>query len=212
MMAIRVFIIHGYLSHPEEAWLPWLKRELEQRGCSVSLPAMPHPDHPVISEWIDFIAALIGEPDNETLIVGHSLGCQAVLRYLESVSAGKSVRKAILVAGTFPIQRTAEEALKTAGGDRVLLPWFSTGVDASKVKAAAGECTVILSDNDPYIDLPVAIATFRAALNPTLITVPGGGHFNEDDHWMELPEALAAITAAGGGREAKGDRRSQIRR
>ena len=59
-MARRVFIIHGYLSHPGEAWLPWLKRELERIGCIVSLPAMPQPDQPKLEEWIPFITTLIG--------------------------------------------------------------------------------------------------------------------------------------------------------
>jgi predicted alpha/beta hydrolase family esterase len=193
-MATRAFIIHGYLSHPEEAWLPWLKRELERKGCSVSLPAMPQPDRPEMGEWTAFITALVGEPDRETLIVGHSLGCQAVLRYLETVgAAGKSVGKTVLVAGTFPVERSVAEARKAAGDDPILLPWFSVGVDPLPVKNAAGECTVILSNEDPYIDVAVATATFRAALDPRIVIVPGGGHFNEDDEWMELPEALAAL-------------------
>ncbi len=191
---MRVVIIHGYLSHPEEAWLPWLKRELERKGCTVSLPAMPEPDRPLIHEWVAFITAVVGEPDQETLLVGHSLGCQAVLRYLEYVgTANKGVGKTVLVAGSYPVQRSEKEARAAAGGDPVLLPWFSAGVHPLRVKRAAGECTVILSDNDPYIDVAEATATFRAALDARIIIVPGGGHFNEDDSWMELPEALAAL-------------------
>lgn len=197
-MAMRVFIIHGYLSFPEEAWLPWLKRALERRGCIVSLPAMPKPDQPVIHEWINFITSLVGEPDRDTFIVGHSLGCQAVLRYLETVgAAGKSVGKTILVAGTFPIERSVPEALEAAQGNSVLLPWLTTGVNAFQVKQAAGKCTVILSDKDPYMDVVPTAAVFRAALNPAILFVPGGGHFNEDDQWTELPEALAALLPEG---------------
>jgi uncharacterized protein len=190
----RAFIIHGYQSHPAEAWLPWLHRELEKKGLTVFLPAMPHPNHPVISEWTAFITALIGEPDSDTLIVAHSLGCQAVLRYLETVGAArKSVRKTVLVAGTFPTQRSTSDAYQAAGGDPVLLPWFSTGVNPRLVKQAAGECTVILSDKDPYIDIAAATATFRSALNPHIVIVPGAGHFNEDDGLTELPEVLTVL-------------------
>lgn len=71
---MRAFIIHGYLSDPGEAWLPWLKTELEQRGCVVSLPAMPHPDHPVIEEWKRFISMQVGEPDSATFLIGHMGG------------------------------------------------------------------------------------------------------------------------------------------
>jgi predicted alpha/beta hydrolase family esterase len=190
----RAFIIHGYQSHPAEAWLPWLHRELAKHGCTVFLPAMPHPDHPVIHEWTAFITSLIGEPDSDTLIIAHSLGCQAVLRYLETVgAAGKSVRKTVLVAGTFPTERSTSDAYQAAGGDPVLLPWFSTGVNAQLVKRAAGACTIILSDKDPYIDIADATTRFRHALDPHIVIVPGAGHFNEDDGLTELPEALAAL-------------------
>jgi hypothetical protein len=62
-MPKRAFIIHGYLGYPEEPWQPWLKVELERRGFEVALPKMPRADHPTISEWIGFIAKLVGQPD-----------------------------------------------------------------------------------------------------------------------------------------------------
>jgi predicted alpha/beta hydrolase family esterase len=192
-MPRRAYIIHGYLSNPNEAWLPWLKRELEERGYLVSMPPMPHADHPVISEWIEFIAKLVGEPDDGTTLIGHSLGCQGILRYLETVgTAGKSVARTVLVAGIFPTGMSPADADMETGGDTALDPWFSTGLDPAQVKKAAGNCTVILSDNDPYIGVEGAKAVFRATLDPRIIIEHGLGHFNEDDRVVELPSALAA--------------------
>jgi predicted alpha/beta hydrolase family esterase len=192
----RAFIIHGYLSSPNEAWLPWLRRELEKKGYAVSLPAMPRPDHPVISEWIGFIAGLVGEPDDSTSMIGHSIGSQAVLRYLETVgTTGGSVARTVLVAGTFPTGMSPEEADRETGGNAVLRPWFVHGLDPAKVRRAAGRCTVILSDNDPYIALDTAKAAFRAALDPRIVIEPGHGHFNEDDRLLELPSALDAVVS-----------------
>jgi predicted alpha/beta hydrolase family esterase len=192
-MPRRAYIIHGYLSNPNEAWLPWLKRELEERGYLVSMPPMPHADHPVISEWIEFIAKLVGEPDDGTTLIGHSLGCQGILRYLETVgAAGKSVARTVLVAGIFPTGMSPADADMETGGDTALDPWFSTGLDPAQVKKAAGNCTVILSDNDPYIGVEGAKAVFRATLDPRIIIEHGLGHFNEDDRVVELPSALAA--------------------
>jgi serine hydrolase len=190
----RAFIIHGYLSYPEEAWLPWLKTELIKRGFEVSLPAMPHPDRPTIPDWIGFITKLVGEPDGKTVMIGHSIGCQAVIRYLETLGdAGKSVEKTVLVAGGFPTGEMAAEATNRADVPEVLLLWFTTGVDAQKVKKAAGKCTVILSDDDPYIPIERATAVFRKCLDPKMIIETGKGHFNEDDGLTELPSALEAV-------------------
>jgi predicted alpha/beta hydrolase family esterase len=195
-MTNRAFIIHGYLSNPEEAWLPWLKDKLEKRGYLVSSPAMPRPNEPIISEWINFIAELVGEPDEMTFLIGHSLGCQAILRYLETVGAvGKSVARTVLVAGTFPVGRSKAEAATETGGVSVLVPWFSLGIDPGKTKRAAGQCTVILSDSDPYIAVEREEATFRTMLNPRIVIVDGQGHFNEDDRVTELPAALEAVIA-----------------
>jgi len=194
-MPKRVFIIHGYHSFPEEAWLPWLKAELEARGYEAFLPAMPHPDRPTIPDWIGFIAKLVGEPDRQTVLVGHSLGCQAVLRYVETLAAaGKSVGKTIVVAGSFPTGMSAQEFEERTGGDEVLRPWLTCGVDPKKVKSAAGKCTAILSDDDPYIPIERAKASF-AGLDATIIVESGKGHFNEDDHLTELPSVLSAVLA-----------------
>ncbi len=189
----RAFIIHGYLSHPGEAWLPWLRVELEKRGYGVALPAMPNPDRPVISEWIAFVAKLVGEPDDGTVMVGHSMGCQAVIRYLETLgSAGKSVAKTVLVAGGFPPGLTAAEADAKTGGSRVLQPWFTTQVDAAKVKKSGGQMhRDPLSDDDPYIDISHATALLPGAnLGPKIVLETGKGHYNEDTTVTELPAAL----------------------
>ena len=194
MTSKRAFIIHGYQSNPNEAWLPWLKAQLEKAGFAVALPAMPQPERPVISEWIGFIADLVGEPDNGTVMIGHSIGCQAILRYLETVGmVGKAVAKTVLVAGFFPIGMSPAEAERETGGDAALMPWFISGLDPVKVKRAAGRCSVILSDNDPYLPMDKTTATFRAAVDPRIVIERGKGHFNEDNHLTELPSALAAV-------------------
>jgi uncharacterized protein len=190
----RAFIIHGYLGYPDEAWQPWLKRQLESRGYAAQLPAMPHPDRPTIPEWLSIIKALIGEPDAHTLLIAHSLGCQAVIRYLETLgAAGKSVGATILVAGAFPRAMTEAEVLRRTGGDTVLVPWLTTGVDAALVRRAAGRCTAILSDNDPFIPFEAARASYQGNLDAEIVVEHGRGHMNEDDGLTELPSVLRAV-------------------
>ena len=190
----RAFIIHGYQSFPEEAWLPWLKAELEKRGYTVWLPAMPNPDRPTIGAWIPFISNLVGEPDEGTVLIGHSLGCQAVLRYLETLGkGGKSVGRTVLVAGRFPTGMSPREARVVSRGDRILQPWLVSAVDPEMAGRAAGRCTVILSDNDPYIPFEKAKSSFPASLGARIMVEHCKGHFNEDDKLTELPSALEAV-------------------
>jgi predicted alpha/beta hydrolase family esterase len=86
-----------------------------------------------------------------------------------------------------------EEAEKKIEGNEILKPWLVAGVDPQKVRRAAGKCTVILSDNDPYVPIDAAKASFQGNLPAEFITEHGKGHFNEDDNITELPSALNAV-------------------
>jgi hypothetical protein len=167
---------------------------LERNGYEVALPAMPHADRPTIPEWTGFIATLVGQPDEGTVLIGHSLGAQAVLHYLDALgNSGRSVGKTVLIASNFPFGMSLESADRRTGGDQALRPWLMAGAEPKKVKKAAGRCTVILSDDDPYIPFREAKTSFETSLSPTIIVETGKGHFNEDDHMVELPSALAAV-------------------
>jgi predicted alpha/beta hydrolase family esterase len=192
-MRARAFIIHGYQGYPTEAWLPWLKAKLEERGYQVGLPAMPHPDQPTIPEWTSFIADLVGTPDPKTVIIAHSLGCVAVIHFLEKLGKNSlSVGKTVLVAGRFPTGMAPADAERKIEGDEILKPWLTSKVNPKWVKSAAGTCTVILSDNDPYVSIEEARASFQGNLVTDIIIEHGKGHFNEDDNITELPSALDA--------------------
>ena len=72
-------------------------------------------------------------------------------------------------------------------------PWLVARVDPKRVRMAAGKCTVILSDNDPYIPIDEAKASFQENLPAEIVVEHGKGHFNEDDNITELPSALSAV-------------------
>jgi len=92
----RVFIIHGWGGFPGEGWFPGLKKELEKKNFKVEVPSMPDSEHPKIETWIPFLKKVVGKLDEETYFVGHSIGCQTILRYLEKEN--KKCGKVILVA------------------------------------------------------------------------------------------------------------------
>ena len=85
----RVFIIHGWGGHPEEGWFPWAKRELEKRSFEVHVPSLPDAygkEQPQIQPRINVIQEVVGIPDENTYFIGHSIGCQSIDRYLETLS------------------------------------------------------------------------------------------------------------------------------
>ena len=82
-----------------EGWFPWLKRELEERGFQVFIPHLPDSDKPRIEKWIPALADAVGTADANTYFVGHSMGCQAIARYVETLD--QKIGGAVFVAGFF---------------------------------------------------------------------------------------------------------------
>src|SRR3989338_5795089 len=78
-----IFIFHGIYGNPDENWFPWLKRELEQAGHEVIVPAFPNADKPQLEEWLKFFDQYNKKLDANTIFIGHSLGGAFALRLLE---------------------------------------------------------------------------------------------------------------------------------
>lgn len=186
----RAFLIHGWSGTPEHGWFPWLKRELEARGFYVEAPVMPDTDTPRIETWVPFLAAAVGMPDEETILVGHSMGCQAIMRYLGDFQEGQRVGGAYLVAGFI-------SSLTNIDGDedpKISKPWLETPIDFDKVKRSVNRIVALFSNNDRYVPLENEVA-MREKLGAKTIVVPNMGHFSGDNGVTELPVLLDEILA-----------------
>ncbi len=186
-MKKRAFIIHGWGGYPEEAWFPWLKQELESRGFEVQVPAMPDSDTPVIETWVSFLSKLIGDLDEKTYLIGHSIGCQAILRYLERLPENVRVAKAVFVAGWFTLQ-----GLETKDEERIAEPWLEQPINLEKVRAHIQENTAIFSDDDPFVPL-IDKDIFSEKLQSKIVIEHAKGHLSTEHGITVLPSVLQAV-------------------
>lgn len=182
----RVFIIHGWGGNSQEAWIPWLKSELEKHQFQVTALDMPNTDHPKIAVWVETLAQAVGEPDTDTYLVGHSVGCQTILRYLESLPGHQVAGGVVLVAGWLTLAGVEDEERPIAE------PWLNTPIDFQKVKTHARNFVALFSDDDPVVPLE-NVHVFRDGLDAEINTLHQKGHMAGDDGMTELPEALEAI-------------------
>ena len=93
----HAYIIHGWGGNPNEPMLVWLKKELGKNGFNVTAPKMPNPEEPEIGPWVNKISEIVS-PDEEIYFIGHSIGCQTILRYLERLDKNVKVKGVILIA------------------------------------------------------------------------------------------------------------------
>lgn len=185
----KVIIIHGWEGYPEENWFPWFKKELEINGFEVQVPSMPDADEPRIEKWVPKIAQVVGVADEDTYFVGHSMGCQAIARYLETLPEGTKVGGVIFVAGFFKrLTGLGEEP----NFEEIEKHWLGTPPDFQKIKKHLDKSIAVFSDDDPYVPLD-NIDDFRDQLGSKIIVQKGMKHFSGNWGTTELPVVLEEL-------------------
>ena len=184
----RVIIAHRWGGNPKGDWYLWLKKKLEFLSFKVEIPAMPHPSEPNIEKWVSFLEEKVGIPNQETILIGHSIGCQTILRYLEKLPVGSKVGDVIFVAGWFKLGNLEDKEVKEISN-----PWINTPIDFDKIKQKISRITVFLSSNEPYGCVKENEKTFKEKLGAKVIIEKNKGHFTEKDGIVEIPEVIDII-------------------
>lgn len=188
-MKQRVFIVHGWGASPEREWFPWLKDQLQAQDIEVFIPAMPDTNHPTIETWIGTLHEAVGDLRDTDIFVGHSIGCQTILRYLEQ-EASRPIKGFISVAGWMTLQN-----LENKEEEEIAKPWLETPIDFDVVRERVQRSIAIFSDNDPYVPLQENMDVFAQQLGAQVIVEHGKGHFSEDSNIFELPIVRDTILA-----------------
>lgn len=174
----RFVLVHGFAATPDMYWMPWLKKKLEDRGFYVVAPELPRPFQPSINEWVDELKKYIGEPNKRTIFVGHSLGCQAIMRFLEKTEVNK-VGGAIFVAPYLVSNQMEAKILKT---------WLDTPMDFERIKRKLPRSTAVFSNDDLLV--PAKNKNYiHEKLGSKVVQLGKHGHFGAS----ELEEIMPTI-------------------
>jgi predicted alpha/beta hydrolase family esterase len=139
-----------------------------------------------MQEWVTMLAKTVGDPDAETFLVGHSLGCITILRYLETLSTQETIGGAVLISGFYePLWENYDAE------DFVRGP-----IDWKAVKKACLSFRVIHGKDDDIVPLPFA-ERLAEKLQVALEVVPGE-HLGRKERLKELPAALKAVVEIAG--------------
>jgi len=185
----RVFLIHGWDGSPEEPMHKWIRKILAAKGFEVFAPKMPVPGKPKIQPWIEKIKQAVGKLDKNDIFIGHSIGCQAILRYIETLDKREGkVKKIILIAPWMHfdkdiIKQEEEKTIKMSG------PWMEIPINFQKIKAHCKKIITIFSTNDPYVPLSNS-NLFKKDLNAKILILKNRGHFDPYHNIKKLPELL----------------------
>ncbi len=186
----KAYIIHGWGGFPKNPLYQWMKIELEKKGYEVLVPEMPDTENPQMESWTKEVKGVVEELNEESIFIGHSVGCQTILRYLESLGDIK-VGGVILIAPWMKLdQKTIEEEGKEVL--EISRPWMETPIDFEKVKMRCDNFVCIFSDNDPYVPLSEE-NFFKEKLGAKTLILNQRGHFDPSSGIKDLPEILDFI-------------------
>lgn len=134
----RLILLHSYGRTSGDNWYQSVGQAVTDVFGSVEIPDLPDPEVARAADWLSALEQL--QPDEQTVLVGHSLGGTLILRYLEQ--AQRSVAGIMLVAA--PINDLARNDLHDTG-------FFTGDFDWSAIQQKAAKRYVVGSTDDPTV-------------------------------------------------------------
>lgn len=183
MNATPVYLIHGFTASSKANWFPWLKSEMENIELTLIVPNMPNTNDPHLLPWLQKMEEVAEEINNNTIFIGHSLGCIAALQFI--LKKNIAIKGVILVSGF--MDENPMEVQKEG-----LSQFVDEPLDVERVKALIPNRVAITAIDD---DIVPWAATKKLAdrLGAQLIERSNGKHFIDRDGFVEFPEILDLI-------------------
>jgi len=181
----NIFIIHGTGGHPQENWFPWLKAELEKKGCNVIVPQFPTPKNQTPETWFEVFSKYKNDFTTDTILVAHSLGGAFALRVLEHYPI--EIKAAFFVSTPIGVR-----PIKNWDGDQ---PFIGKPFDWKVIRSHAKRFVVFHSDDDPMVGVGNGIELARN-LGAEFVQLPNAGHFNAKAGYLKFELLLEKINEA----------------
>lgn len=146
-----------------------------RRGHEVLVPNLPNPEAPDPEEWTKALLDTVGAVDDQTIVVGHSLGATSALRLLEASEARSTVKGCILISPPWMIRHEKFRGFFFSDLDFDVLMWKSSLF------------TVIHSQDDEVIPYDHA-EKYARLLQARLVERQSDGHFDGNKYPVILEE------------------------
>ena len=171
----RAILIHGNGgSTAGDIWLPWLERELTALGLDVTNETFPDNVRARASIWLPHLETL--GADDHTILIGHSSGALAAMRYAETHRLAGSILVGVC-------HTDLGDRLESASG------FYATPWQWQRIREHQKWIAIFSSSDDPHI--PIAEPRFVAAqLRCSYFEFTDRGHFVDQRQFPEIVEVV----------------------
>ncbi len=180
MKKLKIILIHGNGGGTnQDHWFPWVKIELQKLDLKVLSPNFPDPIKARAKYWLPYLKNEL-KADKNTIIIGHSSGAVAALKYAEK----NQLFGSILIGCNHT--DLGDQFEKQSG-------YFNTPWQWSKIKQNQNWIIQFASIDDPYI--PIKEPRFiHKKLNSDYHEYKDQGHFGSPDQSKkQFPEIIKII-------------------
>ncbi|WP_420553077.1 RBBP9/YdeN family alpha/beta hydrolase [Tenacibaculum aiptasiae] len=174
MNKTKIYLIHGYTASKNSNWFPSFKKELQNENIDVIILEMPNSKNPQFEEWINHMEETITGDNENTIYIGHSLGCVAVLNYL-------NINKKNAVKGLFLISGFVDETPIPE-----LEQFIQPKLDYEYITNLTENRIAISAKNDDIIPYEYS-KRMANKLNAKFILLDKGKHFIDRDNFLDFP-------------------------
>lgn len=181
----KIYLVHCWDGKSSDGWYPWIAEKLNKDNIEVIRFNMPNTSNPIIEEWVETLNNKVDKLDDETYFIGHSIGCQTIMRYLET----KDITRIGGILFVAPWLDLLPQAVEDEESYNIAQPWINTPINFEKIKKFTTNMNCIFSDDDYFVSLEQE-KEFRDKLNAKTIIVKNKGHISQDDNVYELQEIL----------------------
>ena len=181
----KIYIVHCWDGTKDDGWYPWIDKKLSSKDIKVYRFNMPNTENPKIEEWVSYLDKKVSSLDKNTYFIGHSIGCQTIMRYLQT----KDITPIGGILFIAPWLDLLEEAISDEDSYNTARPWLTKKIDFKKITKFTNDITCIFSDDDYFVSINQK-DEFKKLLNANVVIVNGKGHISKDDNVFDLKEIL----------------------
>jgi len=183
---VKYIVAHGTCANPEANWFPWLQKVACRAGHECYIPRFPTPEAQYLTSWLQVFDRCCPELDDQTVLVGHSIGAALILRVLERSS--QRVHATVCTSGWLGL-------LENDFFDPLITSFFEAPFNWNSIRKRAGRIVCFWGEGDPYVSQDKAQALADNLLVP-LTVIPNGGHLNAESGFLSFPPLFEALEDA----------------
>lgn len=198
-MKPQIFLVPRWSGTPRSDWYDWFEQEINTRyGTNIVALDMPQWNAPDVEKATEFLTSQLPMLSESTFLIGHSVGCLAVLNFLDKTFMDNPALKIggiMMVAGWFEVDEAWDTALPWLNNEHLSYPLLQKNIDQK---------LVIISDNDRFTsDYELNSELWKTRLGAEVRLCSGRAHFNgkiEPDVLLGFVEMLDNFLVKDGGR------------